>query len=337
MVKRVGKLFDRVVSYDNMRTALWKAARGKRDRREVTAIVKRCDAWIAEAIRAIEDGSFPFGKFQQFLIRDPKIRIITAPCFQERVVHHAIMNVCEPIFDRWLIDATYACRVGRGRDLAVRRAVQFARRFDCFVKLDIRKYFDSIPHQRLLELLGRKFKDERLLRLFGSIIRSFRGNLGCGVPIGSLTSQHFANYYLGWFDRFVKEQLRIRGYIRYMDDMILWHTDRKYLRDMTYHCEVFLKESLGLVVKRASIQSSDGGVDFLGCRVFRTHAVLSRRSRVRWRRKLRMLQRAASLGLLTERQVQQRMESATAFVRSAGVKSWLFRTSVLKQLPVGGH
>lgn len=337
MVKRVGNLFDKIVSYDNMRTALWKAARGKRDRREVTAIVKRCDAWIGEAIRAIEDGTFAFGKFQQFLIRDPKIRIITAPCFQERVIHHAIMNVCEPIFDRWLIDDTYACRVGRGRDMAVRRAAQFARRFDCFVKLDVRKYFDSIPHRRLLALLGRKFKDERLLRLFCSIICSFRGNLGYGVPIGSLTSQHFANYYLGWFDRFVKEQLRICGYLRYMDDMILWHNDRNCLRDMTRHCEVFLKESLGLVVKRASIRSSDCGVDFLGCRVFRTHTVLSRRSRVRWRRKLRMLQRAASLGLLTERQVQQRMESATAFVRSAGVKSWLFRTGVLKQLPVSGH
>ena len=165
---------------------------------------------------------FPVGRFSQFVIHDPKERIITAPCFAERVLHHAVMNVCEPKFEQWLINDTYACRVGRGQGAALSRAQQFARRFPFFLKIDVRKYFDSISHEILLSRLDLLFKDRRLLDLFERIVHSFRGNLGRGLPIGSLTSQHLANFYLGWFDRYAKETLRLKGYVRYMDDMALW-------------------------------------------------------------------------------------------------------------------
>ena len=156
---------------------------------------------MAEQLQA---GTFPLGRFRQFIRFDPKERIITAPCFPERVLHHAIMNVCEPVFERWLIDDTFACRAGKGRLAALDAAQQFARRFPFFLKLDIRKYFDSMSHDRLLELLARRFKDRALLDCSaGSCVRSGAG--WGGLPIGSLTSQHFANFYLGWFDRFVKE------------------------------------------------------------------------------------------------------------------------------------
>ena len=170
------------------------------------------------------------GRFRQFVIRDPKERIISAPPFAERVLHHALMNVCEPHLERWLIPDTFACRAGKGRDRRSRSRRHFAGRFPFFFKLDIRKYFDSVPHDRLLDRLARRFKDRPLLDLFGRIVRSFRASLGRGLPIGSLTSQHFANFYLGWFDRFVKETLRLRGYMRYMDDMALWADDRATLR-----------------------------------------------------------------------------------------------------------
>ncbi len=147
------------------------------------------------------------------------------------MLHHALTLVCEPVFERLLIADTFACRRGKGREAAVERAKQFARRYPWFLKLDIRKYFNSIDHERLLWLLGRKFKDRRLLDLFGRIIASYEVTPGRGVPIGSLTSQHFANFYLAGLDRFVKEGLRAGGYVRYMDDFVVWDENRTRLAD----------------------------------------------------------------------------------------------------------
>ena len=170
----------------------------------------------------LEHDTFRVGNYHQFTIHDPKERLITAPCFRERVLHHAIFNLCEPILERHLIADTFACRVGKGWLVALERAQRFAGRHRFFLKLDIRKYFDSIAHAILLARLGRLFKDRRLLHLFERIIESYSTPPGRGVPIGSLTSQHFGNFYLASLDRWVKERLRVRGYVRYMDDFALW-------------------------------------------------------------------------------------------------------------------
>lgn len=200
-MRRTGNLFEQIVARDNLREAFQRAARGKRSQAEVRLFAEHLDDRLRQISADLLAGTIALGRFQQFVIRDPKERVITAPCFEERVLHHAVMNVCEPDFERWLIDDTFACRVGRGRDAAVQRAAVFARRYPVFLKLDIRKYFDSIPHSVLRDRLRRKFKDARLIRLFDRIIGAFRGRSECGLPIGSLTSQYFANFYLGWFDR----------------------------------------------------------------------------------------------------------------------------------------
>ena len=174
----------------------------------------RLDENLAGLARDLAEGTYTVGPYHQFTIFDPKERLITAPCFRDRVLHHALTLVCEPVFERFLIADTFACRRGKGREAAVERAKQFARRYPWFLKLDIRKYFNSIDHEILLGLLARKFKDRRLLDLFGRIIASYEVAPGRGVPIGSLTSQHFANFYLGWLDRFVKEGLRAGGYVQ---------------------------------------------------------------------------------------------------------------------------
>ena len=124
------------------------------------------------------------------------------------------MNVCEPVFEKSLIFDTYACRVGKGRDAAILRAREFAGRFPFFLKFDVRKYFNSISHEVLLERLRRRFQDERLHRLFERIVAGYATEEGRGVPIGSLTSQHFANFYLDGLDRLAKETLGAAGYVR---------------------------------------------------------------------------------------------------------------------------
>ena len=227
-----------------------------------------------------------------------------------------------------------AGRNGKGREAAVLRAHHFTRDAAWCLKLDVRKYFDSISHQQLLHLLERRFKDEKLLQLLTKIITAYRSEIGVGVPIGSLTSQHFANFYLGWFDRFVKETLQVRGYVRYMDDMVLWHSRREALVEIHDQCQEFARVRLGLQFKPSAVQRTGMGVTFLGCRIWPTHAELNRRSKRRWRRRIRVLERAERLGLINQADLQNRLTALTAFSRAAEVKSWRFRNAVLQVSPV---
>ena len=329
-MKRHGHLLEQILERDNLRLAYLRALRGKRHRPDARLFALDLDANLARLATDIADNTIDVGRFHQFVIRDPKERVITAPCFGERVLHHALMNVCEPIFDRWLIADTYACRVGKGREAAVTRAHQFSQRWPAHLKMDIRKYFDSIPHDRLLARLERLFKDPRLLQLFRRIVRAFRDGSGQGLPIGSLTSQHFANFYLGWFDRFVKERLRISGYVRYMDDLVVWGRSTTELRSVRDDCLAFLADELGLTAKPPFINRSSVGLPFLGCRVLPTHVLLNRRSKVRFRRKLLALEQAHADGQIDEATLQARATALVAFSRSAGAASWRFRQAVLQ-------
>lgn len=337
-MKRTANLFEDILEWKNLHLAYYKARRGKRARPDAVEYSHRLDSNLGQMAEELRAGTFPVGRFHQFVIRDPKERTITAPCFAERVLHHAVMNVCEPVLDKWLIYDTYACRAGRGREAAVQRAQEFAHRYPFFLKLDIRRYFDSISHNVLLTRLGRLFNDERLLHLFARILDGFQGDRGQGLPIGSLTSQHFANFYLGGFDRFVKETLRVKGYVRYMDDSLLWGPSSSAMNDTLDRCREFVGQELQLEFKHHPyINRSQHGVDFLGSRVLPDHVRLNRRSRVRFAHKMAKLEQDYVAGLLGERELQERATSLVAFTQSAGAKSWQMRTGVLQRLPVSGR
>ena len=338
-MKRTGYLFDDILDRDNLRLAFHKAMRGKRQRAEVQRFARQLDESLNRMAEQLSAGTCSLGKYSQFVIFDPKQRVITAPCFSERVLHHAIVNVCEPHFERWLIADSYACRQGKGRITALLRARRFAGRFRFFLlKMDVRRYFDSVSHDHLLERLRRRFKDGRLLLLFERIVRCFRGEQRRGLPIGSLTSQHFANFYLGWFDRFAKETLRLPGYVRYMDDMALWADDADRLKQALRSATAFLGDELDLELKPTShLNLTSHGMDFLGCRVFPGHMVLNRRSRVRFRRKLARLEELERLGHIDEAELQHRATALVAFTRTEGVSAWSFRRAVLQSLAVSGQ
>ncbi len=336
-MQRAKHLFHRIPERDNLRLAFYKASKAKRDRsdqRELAACLEPALTRIADDLLA---GTIEFGKAVRFTIHDPKQREITAPVFRERVLHHAIMNICEPYFERFLIDDTYACRIGKGRIAALQRAEHFSRRYPKAVKLDMRRYFDSIRHSELLTRLRTRFKDERLLDLFQKVVASHHTSPDAGLPIGSLISQHLANFYLGWFDRFVKEHLHIRGYVRYMDDCVLWGDSSTELRRAVEESGSFLTRDLHLEARVPWAGSSKSGLPFLGCRVFPTHLQLNRRSRRRYRKRLIALDEDLQRGQLTAPEFQQRTEALTAFTTAGGVKSWKFRRHVLKCLSVSGH
>lgn len=336
-MKRKGHLLEQVVEYENLRRAFSRALRGKRHRPDAREFADHLDANLQDLREQLLTGSLSLGCYHQFVIYDPKERVITAPCFRERVLHHAVINVCEPVFERWLIDDTYACGRGRGRIVALRRTHRYARRYSFFLKLDIRKYFDSVAHPELKRRLRRLFKDPKLLAVFDQVVDSFRPRLQHGVPIGSLSSQHLANFNLGWFDRFVKEQYRLPGFVRYMDDMLIWSDSKEELRRFQDAAAEFLDAELQLQLKDSPYTNrSCQGVDFLGCRVFPWGLTLNRRSRVRYRRKLQRLERDFAIGAVNEHDLQRRGTALTAFATAADVKCWKFRKRVLKQLAVSG-
>lgn len=329
-MRRTGNLFDRIIARENMRWAFHRAARGKRHRPEVRAFSQNLEQSLSELIDLVATERFTGGRFIQFEIRDPKRRLITAPAFPERVLHHAIIRGCEPTFERWLIDDTFACRPGKGTERAVRRAARFVRRYPWRLQLDVRQYFNSVCHDQLLALLERRLKDQRLLRLFATIVRGYQTAPRRGLPIGSLTSQHLANFFLGHVDRFAKEVLRVPGYVRYMDDIVLWAETKAELAGAHKQLVQYVEKQLTLTFKPAGVRPSTAGINFLGFRIYPSHTVLSQRSRGRFRRNIGVLGRWHRLGLLSDREYQDRLAAVTAFVSLADAKSWQFRRTVLE-------
>ena len=332
-MKRVGQLLERIAEPENLRLAYWKAAKGKRGKPDCRAVGERLD-WNLDRLRTeLLSGDVCVGDYYYFTIHDPKKRTICAANFGERVLHHALMNHCEPILERAAIYDSYACRKGKGRVAAIVRAQGYARGRGWFLKMDIRKYFDTIRHDVLRRLLGRKIKDCAVLGIFDRILASHETSEGRGLPIGNLTSQHFANFYLSPLDRYVKERLRCGCYVRYMDDFVVWGVCREELRDVRDGIKRFLEDVLGLVLKsNVALNRTALGMDFLGYRLFPDRTRLARRSKARFGRKFRWYESAYLTGQWSALVLQQRMQALLAFVRSA--ESWAFRTNVIGRFGV---
>jgi hypothetical protein len=321
-MKRAGNLLEAIAEPENLRLAYWKAARHKRDRADAQAF----GACLAEELAALRDGILagdaPVGRHRFFTIHDPKERVICAACFRERVLHHAIMNVCEPLLDRRMIAHSYACRRGKGRSRAVRLAADWTRRHAWFCHLDVHKYYDSIDHGVLKTLLRRVFKDIQLLALLDRIINACETSPGRGLPIGHLTSQHFGNLYLASFDHHVQKKALLR-YARYMDDMVAWSEDKGALLAFRREAIRFLREELHLELNAAMpITRTAHGCGFLGYRLYPHRAALSRRSAVRFRRRLAEHEARWHDGEWDERELVRHVEPMLTFVAEADTVSF---------------
>jgi hypothetical protein len=330
-MKRIGGLYDDIWNWDNLRMAFYRARRGARRSQEALAFERNLDLELSTLQAELRQHRVLLGSFRQFVIHDPKERTIKAPSFRDRVLHHALMGVCEPHFERWLISDTFACRRGKGRLAALQRATSLAKRYPWFLKLDVRRYFDSISHDCLADALERKFKDRNLLRLFQQIIRAHESMPGRGLPIGSLVSQHLANFYLGPLDRRVKEDLSIPGFVRYMDDFVLWDEKGGSLKGAWSDIEGFLETHLRLALKPGThMNRTLHGMDFCGFRIFPGWRTLNRRSRKRLRMRLGELDRLWISGAEPESALQARAQSILAFAREGN--SWQSRRRALSRV-----
>ena len=241
---RKGHLIEQIADIDNLYLAFQKACRGKQRKGEVKAFRESFDENIAGLREELLSGDVRIGQYHYFTIHDSKERIICAAPFRERVLHHAIMNVCHEFFDRSLIYDTYATRPGKGVYAALDKAVYAASHYKYMVKLDFRKYFDSISHEILEDLLARKFKDKTLLSILCRIIDSYQTKPDRGLPIGNLTSQYFANMYLSEVDHLAKEKMRVPVYVRYMDDIMMAANEKDVLKDYVCRLDLFAQSKL---------------------------------------------------------------------------------------------
>lgn len=296
-MKRTGNLFEHITGFNNLRAAYLKAVKGKRLSNVALIFDLKTDENLCRIKKELESGEYKIGKYRQFKIYDPKERLITAARFEDRIVHHAIMNVLEPVFERQFIFHTYACRKEKGTHKAVQYAFKKAGICKYFLKLDVRKYFDSIPHKKLKELLFRIIKDKKCLALLFEIIDSYTVSDGRGLPIGNLTSQFFANYYLSPLDHFVLEKLKPKGYARYMDDIAVFSDSKSELKDILAEMQKFI-EPFSLLFKPPVINSCRNGVPFLGFSVSDKRISLLNRTRRRKMRKARRLVYEFNQGLI---------------------------------------
>ena len=276
--------------------------------------------------RSILDETAPAAaqRWTTFKIHDPKPRRIVAPCFDDRVLHHALMAHLGPPLNRALIAHTYACIEGRGGLAAVHRVQQQLRRWPWLVQTDVRAYFASIDHARLYrDVIARRFKDPGVLALCRRILTRWPGvEAGRGLPIGALTSQFFANSYLDAVDRHITERLGVRGYVRYMDDLVWWCASRAQAVAVFEQVQRFALETRGLTLKPPRVARSADGLTFLGYRVTPGALRLTRRRKQRYRAARLRWEGRYRRGEVDANGLQRGYESALAITRHADANAW---------------
>ena len=250
---------------------------------------------ILQLLEYLASEKYSHGEYESFFVHDPKRRHIHKAQVADRVIHHAIHRILEPIFDKTFIFDSYSSRKNKGTHKAMARLNDFAWKLSenntktvWILKCDIRKFFDSVDQEILFNILGRKITDERTLRLLGKIISSYNPETKRGIPLGNLTSQLFSNIYLNLLDQFVKRDLRVKHYIRYADDFVFLSRDKKQLEEIIPIIRKFLKETLALEMHedKLSLSKFHKGLDYLGFVHFPHFSVVRTKTKRRMFKKL---------------------------------------------------
>lgn len=292
-------IYERIISLENLFSA-WDAFKSdKRNRIDVQEFEWRLEENIFALHRDLCTKQYRHGPYSGFWIKDPKPRHIHKATVRDRILHHAIFTVLNPIFEPTFIAQSFSCRVGKGTHKGIKALANIickisgnGHKKSFALKCDVKKFFDTIDHRVLLHILGKRIKDADTMWLLSEIIESFAtkySNLleSKGVPIGNLTSQLFANVYMNEFDQFMKHKLRVKNYLRYTDDFVVVSNDRNYLESLILLISEFLKESLTLNLhpNKVTIRKLHQGIDFLG------YIVLPHYRQLRAKTKKRILKR----------------------------------------------
>jgi retron-type reverse transcriptase len=319
------RLIGRIIDWDNLVRAHQLARRGKRDRLEVAHFEEDLWANLGRLQMELAWGEYRPGRYRSFTIREPKVREILALPYRDRVVQHAVCNLCAPIFDRAMIPDSYACRPGKGTHAGADRIQGWLRDMrrssdnPWFLKMDVSSYFPSIPHKLAKRVVRRKISCPETLRLIDRIIDSTAGEDEAdprGIPVGNLTSQWIANLVGNEIDQWAKRELRLKRYVRYMDDMVVLAWDKDELLRIREAFQEKLAE-LGFEFSKTSVLPTSRGINFLGYRIWHDHRLLRKDSVVRARRRFKHLQGLYARGLVSVDRVRQFVQSWLAHAMHA--------------------
>lgn len=270
-MKRINNLFDKIVSLDNLYLAEHRASRNKSNRKDIIEFNKYKDKLLLKLQQLLIQNKYHTSEYSTFIIREPKERLIfRLPYYPDRIVHHAIMNILEPIWVSLFIKNTYSCIKARGIHKAVkdiRQDLKDIKGTKYCLKLDIKKFYPSIDHDVLKSIIRKKIKDKRLLNLLDSIIDS-----ADGVPIGNYLSQFFANLYLAYFDHWIKETKKIKYYYRYADDIVILHSDKQFLHKLFIDIKQYISDLRLTIKNNYQVFPLDArGLSFVGYVFYHTH------------------------------------------------------------------
>ena len=348
--KRYINLYTGLYQPQNLWAAFKKAARGKRYHPTAAAFEFYLEYNLVELEQDLKSETYLPGIYHNFQILSPKRRLISAAPFRDRVVHHALMNVIEPLFERQFIYDSYANRVGKGTHQALDRCTHYLRRYRYVMHCDVRQFFPSIDHQILRGILAETIADLKVLALIDKILASGAGiqkeeydgvvfpgdnlfSLGRsrGLPIGNLTSQHWANVYLNELDQFAKRRLKTRAYIRYVDDLLLFADDKATLHGWRSEIITFLQSlRLTLHETRAQPRPTVTGIPFLGFIIFQDHRRIKPRNGYAFQRRMKNLIAQNKSGKLGDRKLADRLQSWINHARFGD--TWGLRRELLSKI-----
>ena len=339
MTRRADGLFPGIASFTALEAAAQRAARGKRRKPGVAAFLARLEREVLRLERELLAGTWRPGRYVEIAVRDPKPRTVSAAPFRDRVVHHALCAVLEPLFELGFVFDSYANRRGKGTHRAVARYERFRSRFAAVLRCDVYRYFPAIDHEILKADVRRRIRCDRTLRLVDAIIdgsnpqepvnRYYPGDdlftpfeRRRGLPIGNLTSQLFANVYLDGLDHFVKEVLRAKGYLRYVDDFALFHDDPAMLAGWRERIEGYLvRRRLSLHPRKTDILPTAEPAAFLGYVLLPDGRRRLPEDNVRrFRNRLRSMRDRVRAGTVTPEEVRPRVASWVAHARHANTR-----------------
>ncbi len=332
-MKRYGNLWSKITDWENLLLAARRAQKAKRFRPNVLEFNYNLERELFQLQSELQQQTYQPGAYKTFRIYDPKPRLISAAPYRDRVVHHALCNIIIPLIEPSFIKDTYANRVGYGTHRALQRFTEFSRSSRYILQCDIRKYFPSIDHEILKGIIRRKLKCPQTLWLIDLIIDSsnpqepvieyFPGDdlltpilRPHGLPIGNLTSQFLANHFMSGFDHFVKEKLRCKKYLRYVDDFALFSDDRQFLVEARLAIEEYLEKlRLRLHPAKTQLFETRYGANFVGFRVLPEHIRVRNDNLRRARRRIRQIQKDYAKGKVPLKKLIQRLQSWEAHLK----------------------
>lgn len=288
-MRRYGKLWDKIVSRENILKAFERAAKGKKWRHGIKKALANKEVLTDKLIDSLQNGTYHTSPYRTKQIYEPKERTIyILPFYPDRVLHHAIMAVLEPIWDGMMFYHSYACRENKGQYAGSKQCMKWTVGYDYCLKCDISKFYPSVNHDVLKTIIEKKIKDVKLLNLLHDIIDSAEGKTN--IPIGNYLSQWFGNLYLNELDHFIKDTLRVRAYMRYCDDFVLFSNDKRQLATWRDAIVEYASNVLKMSLSKKSIFRTTQGVDYLGYRHFQKgYILLRKRTAARLKKRMRHL------------------------------------------------